>query len=181
MVNAGEIYGNGLKLSAYLAEGIFTRRDVTRDDGALAKGGTFSSKISKGDLVQIWTNSWSGSDTIVTGAYTDSIDPTLSFAGSLGIVITEPEGKVPDVASDGGTYTATAQKNLRRASILFPGFSVVHRGKVVSASKAGAYLGYDQSGGGFTTTSADVAYKPFVLLQSASAGGTYSIAMGGGG
>lgn len=176
MANAAEIYGKGLILSGYLYEGVFTRRDVYRDDGTLLKGGTFSSVIVKGDPVQVYTDSFSGSDPIFAADRTDTTFETNSgFSGALGFVITTPEGKVPDVSADGGTFTASSQKDLRFADILLPGYSSVLNFKVGDASKAGAFVGWDTSEAQMTTNSASVSFRPFVLLQSSSAASTRSV------
>ena len=180
--DATDIYGNGLKLSARLYEGVATRRDVYRDDGTITKGVTFSAVVAKGDVVQIWTNSFAGAeDTIVAADDRNSTDSTSGsgggYGGDLAIVITEPEGHVPAISTNGGTFTATTQEHLRAATVLFPGRSVVKSFVIGDASKAGALLGWDTSLGQMTTDSTSASGFPYLLLQSSTAGSTKSVLM----
>lgn len=177
MAEATDI-GKCLQLTCYIYQGVATRRDVTRNDGKIEKGVTYSAEISVGDVVQIWTDSQAGEKPIVAADRNDTIDPTESgFSGAIGIVITQPSGKVPDISSNGGTYTESQKSHMREATVEFPGFSIVRAFVITDASKAGAFVGWDQSETQMTTNSGTVAYRPYLLIESSSAAGTHSVMM----
>lgn len=175
---AGDRYMRGLKIGCKLYQGVATRVDVKRKDGDITKGVTFSAGISKGDVVNIWTGSWADSDIIVEKCVGDSVDPTTSGRhGAIGIVVDTPEGEIPEPSSNLGTHTASSTDDLQRATVVWPDFNVVVRGEVLDASQAGMAVGWDQSGTEFTTASGTVAWRPYMLVQSSSANGTFSVFM----
>ena len=127
MAEATAIYANALKLDVYLYEGVFTRRDVFRDDGKIIKGGTFASEVKKGDFLQVYTDSWSTSAAAYVMAAHRS-DTTLQtnsgFSGAIALLITNPSGNIPDVAADAGTFTASKAGEFVQIKVCLIGFSI---------------------------------------------------------
>lgn len=169
-------FGQGLQLPCYLYEGVVTTREIYETSGKV-KGYDFSVEISKGDIVQIWEQTKTGDTLVVKAADVDVGDPgegTLTQLGSVGIVITEPELiKIPASSP----FTQSDAVDMRRATVEWFGFSAVRKVTVVEANVAGTPLGYDASAGQFTSATASVSFRPYVLVESSSAGGSAHILM----
>jgi len=168
--------GKTLQLSCYLSEGVFTRHDVFDDSGKKLYAGKYASELEAGDIVQVKTDSAAGDGCIVVADYSDSArGETSASMGDIGKILTTPEGRIPRVASDGGTYTASDRSDYqRRATVEFYGFSVVRAFVIKEVNYAGTLVGWDYSE---TAMSSAMNQLPYVLLESASEGGTHSVMM----
>lgn len=173
---AGDI-GKTLQLTCYLGEGIATRRDIIEDGGgSVTKGVTYDNQIKLGDAVIIWDGSLAKQWPIVTKSNTDVAEPTTTNSGGiLGVVISQPFGPVPAIAADGGTATLSDRKDMRTAEIEFVGYKHVRRGVVAEVYPAGVRLGFDASVAQFSANTSSLSWFPYVLLESSTAAGTFSV------
>jgi len=161
-------YGKGLRLSMYLFEGDFVRRDIFTDYGKISKGGTWAEEVKKGDLVVIYT----GSDWTVRKASSQGANPKGT---ALGQVVTTPEGGMPVVSADGGT-ASWATSSSRLATVELLNGHMVRQLIIKEAPGAGVLVSYD-GGGTFSTASVTVSTQSAmgILLESASSGSTKSV------
>lgn len=175
MAEAGDV-GKTLQLTCYLGEGIATRRDTIRAGGGRRiKGVIYDNEIKLGDVVIVWDGSKAGEWPIVTKSATDVGQPDATDSGYVGVVISAPIGTIPSITSDGGTATLSDKKDMRTANIEWFGFGTARRVVVAEAYPAGIRLGFDASVEQFSAATASVSWFPYVLLESSTAAGTYSV------
>lgn len=160
MASAGEI-GEVLQLSLTLFEGNFTRRDVVGPRGKVQFHGTYSQPLAVGDFVEIYA---SADNTVTTASAGASI---------IGRVITEPEGQIPNVSTDGGTWTwsASVGNGARYATIEWYKGKCVRRLVSHSAATRGVQVELKNK----TTVITGSGTAIGVLLESASSGSTVSV------
>lgn len=108
----GEI-GQGVKITAPIYEGTFTRTDVQTKEGVVKKGGTYAAPVSDDDIEQ---------KIAYLIAYTSFADyayqiPATGANGDtiLGRVLAISKD-IPEAAADGGTVTASLA-NARRGTV----------------------------------------------------------------
>jgi len=170
VTDAGDV-GTTLQLSMYLYEGVFTRADVIRDDGKIEKGGTYAAELKKGDIVQVYNDDGKMDWTVEAD---DADTAAMTAKRDIGIIKTTPSGKVPTVASNGGTFTASTKADLRQATVEWPTYNVVREFIASHSANPGTPVGWDTGNGQMDTASTN---KPYILLMSSTAGSTASYMM----
>ncbi len=163
-------FGQGLQLSCYLSEGVATTLTAFEPSGQLTVF-TFSVEIKKGDIVQIDPAALAGDVLVVKVADAD-YDPlgdpsSATELGAIGIVITEPEMINTPASSP---FTLSAAVDMRRATVEWFGFSATRNVTITEDNVAGMPVGFDGGAAEFTSATASVPFRPFLLVESSSAG-----------